>query len=683
MSRKAVGAIVLALIVCLVSCKEDATLRLYGMFSDGMVMQQNASVSVRGTATPGAKVCLRTDWGFSGSVRAEQDSTWSVLVTTPGADNISHTISVCAGDTSIEVRDVLLGEVWMAAGQTNMLMKMTGYRKDTIVGGANAIRTSADSQLRFFQVGLGLSFRPEAEASGRWVAASPETTKDFSALAYFFAKELRDSLHVPIGIIQAAYGGAHGRSFALAEELEKDNYHAGIVAEMRQMEADLNAYRAWLDSLPSISVAPVNGKDIISDVVVYDDYVNIATDLTNDWATIDVPGWWEKQGLEGFDGIVWYAHTVELPDSWVGRPLKMHLGAIDDRDVTYVNSKLVGVSGHDRLFYQQRVYDIPAEVNTSKTLDIKIRVIDDEYSGGFVGCPNGERMRLVNVVDNEEQEVVIEGKWKYMVAGQIDRQRLYFFGMPNSFFKEHPPLAFSANHYGPSMVFNHIVAPWRGYAVRGVIWHQGESDVWNADERKMYGVVLPKVLASFRQVFGNPQLPFLISQLSTGQYTSPDETSCGIVRLAQWETAVADPYSYIVPTLDCGSWYSLHPPFKRKHGQRMADVALSVVYGHDGFDAMGPAPEKAELEKGQAVISFRGAQRLWLDVSKPTPFEVAGVDSVFYPAKVAIEGNKVFAFSYLVPTPTMVRYAVRNCVYTNLVDEDGKPTAAFQIDVAQ
>ena len=659
-----------ALAAMLSACQGESGLKLSPVFADGMILKQQSLVTLSGNALPGRQVAFAADWGISVSAVADVDTRWSVEIPVPPADFKPHEIVFETNDTTIIIRNVMFGEVWLASGQSNMEMPLSGWPTDSIQYSAESIAASADSLLRFFTVDKRISLQPEIDTPGRWVNASPATAGQFSATAYFFARMLRDSLQVPVGILSAYWGGTPIEAWIRSECLADDVDFASRVTSPKQAAEELNAHFEWLASLPNISTKTTpEGDDPLTSICVGDEYVSQAEFKYDDWDEMNLPGYWETDSLGEFDGIVWFVKTVNIPDAWLNKELTMYLGAIDDRDVTYVNGIQIGTHHSATDYNVPRIYKIPASLTKRSQLTIAVRVLDSTGNGGFTGCDGGMRIER-----NAKDKLPINGPWKYRVAGEFYADNLAIFDLSQNQFASHPRPTMPLTVNTATVLFNAMIYPLSGVPVSGVIWYQGEANVGRANQ---YARLMERLADSWHMTFNDNNLPFLFAQIAPWSYSDPDGASSANIREAQRRAADKINGAAMISTLDLGSPLTIHPCYKKPVGERLAQLALKQVYGNDSITALGPVLSKAEAAGQLFVLEFDNADGLHIDFDKPNLFEIAGDDGEYYTATALAKGNKVTLFSHAVPKPVAVRYAHKNYVDATLFNGAGLPAPSF------
>jgi len=184
-----------------------AKVTLPALVGDNMVLQQQSDVKIWGWSEPGASVKITTSWGSKGSVKSDNDGNWYFTVTTPAASYTSHTITVSDGEPVV-LKNILIGEVWLCSGQSNMEMTFTGYWGSPVIGANQAIEESVlYPNLRLFTVEKNSATVPQKDCKGSWQISSPVVTRNFSAVGYYYGLQLQRILNVPVGIINSSWGG--------------------------------------------------------------------------------------------------------------------------------------------------------------------------------------------------------------------------------------------------------------------------------------------------------------------------------------------------------------------------------------------------------------------------------------------------------------------------------------------
>ncbi|MFI5338200.1 MAG: sialate O-acetylesterase, partial [Opitutales bacterium] len=371
-----------------------------------------------------------------------------------------------------------------------------------------------------------------------------------------------------------------------------------------------------------------------------------------DWREMSLPGYWENAGLPDFDGIVWFRREFDLPATWTGHPAELHLGAIDDDDTTWVNGRPVGATrGYDIL----RVYPVPAALLHPGRNVVTVRVLDTGGFGGLWG--NGDRLRLART-DDPAAAIDLGGSWHYQVGVSLAR-------IP------YPPQQLTQSVGTPGALYNGMISPLLPYAIRGVIWYQGES---NAARAHRYRTLFPALIADWRRAWGQGDFPFLFVQIAPHQDMQPEIREAQLLATRQvHNTAMA-------VTIDVGDAKDIHPPHKQPVGERLAIAARALAYGEQ-IEYSGPVYESVTLAGGRALLRFsHNGGGLVAPGGELTGFTVAGADKVFVPAQAVITGGIIEVFAEKVKDPVAVRYAWAHVAQGNLFNRAGLPASPFRTD---
>jgi sialate O-acetylesterase len=380
-----------------------------------------------------------------------------------------------------------------------------------------------------------------------------------------------------------------------------------------------------------------------------------ASDETKDWRTIYVPGYWEDQGIQDLDGIVRYRREIILPASVAGKAARLALGRIVDADNVDINGVTVGHTGYQ---YPQRRYQVPAGVLKEGVNILTVRITNYHGKGGFV--PDKPYRLIV-----ENDTVDLTGYWRYKVD--------VVFHVPEPVAEPIPPRS------QPAALFNGMIAPLTSYAIKGIVWYQGESNTGNAGE---YSKLLPALIADWRQHWRRDDLPFLFVQLPNFNEVNylPAESQWASLREAQRQ-ALRVPRTAMVVTIDLGEWNDIHPGNKKPIGERLALAARRLVYDERQVVSTGPVFRSGRVAGHSVVLSFSeiGAGLTTRDGGEPGQFAVAGVDKVFKWAAARIVNNEVVVSSEFVEQPVYIRYAWGdNPAKANLVNREGLPASPFE-----
>ena len=608
------------------------------VFSDGMVLQRGKPIPVWGRSAPGAKVRVQFA-GKSAQATADAKGDWRVVLPAHAAGG-PFEITVDDGAKPVVLHDVLVGEVWLASGQSNMEWPLL-----TTDDAQAAIAAANDPLIRHFKIPKSWAGTPQWQLQGgQWIAASPQSVGQFSAVAYYFAQELRKSTGVPVGIIDSTWGGSSIEAWMDASMLGLDadalasRMHDRRAVEEEQEAAVLQRAAGW-PALDNASEAPAAAN----------------VDDAN-WARVQVPAIWETQGFAGMDGVGWYRTRFDLTAAEAAAGVTLGLGQIDDSDVAWVNGQRVG--SYTNGWNVARAYQVPASALHAGSNVVAVRVQDDGGGGGIAGAPDQVYVQAVGGAKH-----ALAGEWRFRTA------------------QVRVSLADDKNQVD-TVLYNAMIHPLEPYPLAGVIWYQGETNAHDTAALQ-YRDQFKTMIQGWRARWNAPRLPFLWVQLASfGATQDYGKSDWSVLRESQ-SAALALPATAQAVTIDIGNPGDIHPRNKRDVGHRLALAARHVAYG-ETLDHHGPVPVGFEFGKGQAVVRFdTGASALAVRGGDAAVqgFSLAGADRVFHPATARIEAGKVVVRSDAVPNPVAVRYAWRDApVDADLANSAGLPASPFRSD---
>lgn len=616
----------------------DVPFTVSRLFSDGVIVQRNAEVPVWGTTPSGSSVTLLFD-GALQEVEVGPDGTWQGNLE-PHPAGGPHTLTISVGDSTVHIRDVWFGDVWIASGQSNMAWPVADA-----ADAENEIRSANDPFIRHFKVPRSWSYEQETTlAGGAWHHADSTHVGAFSAVGYYFARSLRTSVDVPVGIINASWGGSRIEPWMDGDALAMDPGELdAILAEDRQQIENLKrefreAHQASEDEDPGL-------KD---SVAVWAD-PNLDT---SGWGDIVVPGNWEAAGYPGLDGIAWYRTTIELSEEQIGSgQATLYLSQVDDNEMTWVNGTLVGQTWGWTI---PREYSIPAGVLQPGENTIAVRVEDGLANGGMLGDAEAIRLEIGSA------SMPLAGNWKFRIGKFVVDQN----GRANQL---------------PTLLYNKMIHPLKSFPITGFLWYQGESNAGVKDAVK-YAGQFSSLISNWRAVWETPDAPFLFVQLASFHPALPEPVNSdwAILRESQ-STALALPKVGQAVTIDIGEAEDIHPRNKQDVGHRLALAARHIAYGQE-LVYSGPRYRDHRVENDQIIITFdHVGSGLVARGSQPGGFAVAGTDGRFVWADADIVGNTVVVSSASVENPVAVRYAwADNPDRANLYNKEGLPAAPFR-----
>ena len=631
-----------------------ANVILPSVFSDNMVLQQKTDAPIWGNAKAGKTVIVITSWDNNKyTTTAAADGSWSVKVKNPTAGFTPYTISISDGKT-LKLNNILIGDVWICSGQSNMEMPLAGWGK--VKNYEQEIADANYPAIRLLHVSKVTSDVPLDNAKlekGGWTPCSPVSIPNFSSVAYFFGRDLLKHVNIPIGLINIAWGGTLAEAWTSKEALlTMPDFQTAIpVPSILSTAEQEKIYKAGMEEwLQKLSVADRGCKGTKA--------IWTAPDFADtDWKNMNLPGAWEENGLRNLDGIVWFRKTVNIPATLEGKDLKISLGEIDDNDITYFNGEQIGATNGYNL---SRVYTIPAKLVKAGTAVITVKVVDNGGGGGLYG-----EAKSLFISGVEEQKISLAGDWKYKVG--VDLKEL-----------PAPPQNNFGNPNRPTVLFNAMIHPLIPYAMRGVIWYQGEA---NVEKAYQYRELFPLLISDWRKQWKNV-FSFYYVQLANFMKTdeTPQESVWAELREAQLQTLNLANTGMAV-TIDLGEAKDIHPKNKQDVGLRLALLARANTYG-ENVVFTGPTYSAYKIEGNKIRITFtQTANGLKTTENLPLKgFVVAGLDHQFHWADASIEGNDVIVSSPEVAFPVAVRYAWGNNPVCNLYNGAGLPASPFRTD---
>lgn len=663
------------LLCCMPICVQSAELaevfKLHNVYSDHMVLQRDRDIVITGTAEPGHRLLV----SFAGkkvSAVAAPDGNWRAVFPPMRAGG-PYTLTVSGKEGySITLQDILIGEVWLCSGQSNMAFIL----KDARDSEKEQQTAKNRPQLRLLDITRIHNYvTPKADIENNgWMQVTPVAAKWFSAIGYLFGRDLQQELQVPVGIINASVGGTPIETWIS----QKGFLHAGL--------KDFAAVSGKYPAVNYAKLQQIKGKkSLLWEQKFFNDHVKEYEAAKNfhQEKLADMSGWKNIKFPIRFDemriyrpGIVWFRKEIDIPEELIDKDMELHLGTIDDWDETYFNGYPVGATGYGyaRPWWIPRVYRIPGDRIKPGLNTIAIRVANFAAKGGFHGRP--------------DQVYMARGPIRLPLAGNDWKMRVEFLLPPK--FTPRPALPYdSTNHY-PSSLYNGMIHGLQRFPIRGVLWYQGEG---NASRPEQYAKLFPALINSWRTEWNNPEMPFIFAQLSSlekhapamklpvdfYEKLQPRESKWAHLREVQTE-ALKLPFTAMAVTTDIGNPVDIHPTDKQTVAKRMLNEALRITYGQKR--SASPQFEKITIEGNKIRIHFKNAENgLIAKGGTLRRFAIAGADQVYHWADAVIEGSTVLLSSPAVPSPVHARYAWdNNPIDANLYNKAGLPAAGFRTD---
>jgi sialate O-acetylesterase len=628
----------------------EAQVRLPQLVSDSMVLQRDAKIKIWGWASHGEKVRIKFN-RHTYAITTATNGQWSVELPSMKAGG-PYVMDISAKNHII-INDILIGDVWFCSGQSNMVLPMERVKEKypDVIDSANYPRI----RNFFIPTVSDVSKIYDDLPPGKWLAANPKNVLSFGAASYFFAKKLYNRYHVPIGLINSSVGGTPIQAWISEDGLKNISQYADRLTNLKDT-AYLNniqkktAERKELDSQP----VKITDKGLTGPLKWYD-----TAYVAEGWHKFWLPGYWADQGVHGLNGVVWFRKEINIPASMTGKPAKLFMGRIVDADYLYINGVLSGSTSYQ---YPPRRYNLPAGLLKPGKNIIVVRIVNTAGKGGFV--PDKPYYLTAS-----GQNIDLRGDWQYKV-GQVfapknDRDNFIPFSAQNE----------------PTGLYNTMVAPVINYAIKGILWYQGEANTLRPNE---YEQLLPALIADWRDKWREGNIPFIYAQLPGFMEVdySPTDSKWAQLREAQLKT-LSVPNTAMAVTIDAGEWNDIHPLDKKNVGERMALGAEKIAYGDSGLVASGPIYQSAKIEGNKIVISFNsiGSGLIAKGATELSQFAIAGEDGRYVWANATIKDDKVIVWNDEIPHPLYARYAwADNPEGANLYNKEGLPASPFTTD---
>ncbi len=627
----------------------ESQVKLPHLVRDSMILQRDAEVKIWGWASPKEKIKIKFQ-NKEYKTSANTQGNWMVMLAPMKAGG-PYNMKI-SGKNAIELKNILIGDVWFCSGQSNMVHQLNIHdvRYEQEIAKANF------PEIRQFWVPTitNLEAPQDDFPTGFWQSAIGEDVRPFSAVAYFFAKKIYEKYHIPIGIINASVGGTPIEAWTSEDGLKSFSAIQKTI-EKNKDTAYINGLNRRSLTLGRNTAPKMNDKGLTESPKWFETNYNPQSE---GWHNINIPGYWEDQGIKDLNGVVWYRKEVKIPPTMAGKNARVFLGRIVDADVLYINGKQVGQTTY---MYPQRRYNIASDILKSGKNIFVVKVTNNGGKGGFV--PDKPYYLFA-----ENDTVDLKGTWQYKVGEVFVPRTGGFRGG-----------GISAQNQ-PAALFNAMVAPATNYTIKGFVWYQGESNAGKAEE---YAKLQPAQIMDWRNQWQLGELPFLFVQLPGFMDYNylPSESSWAQLRESQMKSLSVNNTAMAV-AIDLGEWNDIHPDNKKDVGERLALAAKKLAYG-ENIVYSGPIFESATVQGNQITISFRqtGGVLVTQDGKEPSEFAIAGADKKFVWANAKISGDKIIVQSEEVENPRYVRYAwADNPVNPNLYNKEGLPASPFRTD---
>jgi sialate O-acetylesterase len=659
MLKKSLLSLIFILSFLFQSNAQNNPLELNALFSDHMVLQQNSDVAFWGTYLPNKKVIISGSWGSKAEIKTGKDGYWKLNLQTPKAGG-PYTVTILTNTNNKVLKDIMIGEVWLASGQSNMEMPLKGWPpNDAIYNSEEEILKANYPNIRMFTVQRKMSLDPLADIQGNWQTTIPEKVKNFSATAYFFARRLYKELNVPIGIIHSSWGGTPAESWTSKLKLKTLGDFNTTLEQIDSRNHQKNIDN-WFSKWNSIKIpasnnewSALNFNDLEASKMGFED---------SNWSYKKLPGRFDNITEGEVDGAIWFRKNIFIDD--ISSDYTLNLGAIDDMDATFVNGHYVGGfsgSGHSG---SKREFIIPKSILINGKNTIAIRAIDTGGTGSFSGD-----LFLTNSKGNR---ISLNGNWKYKLVAEIHKNQFYIYDLNTDFNERASITKMHANL--PSVLYNGMIHPLVPFTIKGVIWYQGESNVGRAAQYKR---LFPAMIQDWRNQW-KYDFPFYFVQIAPFQYHSNNNVDLDKsqkLRDAQ-RLSLETKKTAMVVTLDIGNFNNIHPANKQDVGFRLAGLALSSDYGKN-LVSSGPLLKNVKIFKNKLIIDFDFKGSGLTAKGNLYGFEIAGLDEKFVLADATIVNNKLEIKASTIKKPKYIRYLWKDKAVPSLFNIEGLPASSF------
>ncbi len=610
------------------------------IFGDNMVLQRGKPGTIWGWSEPGDRITVQLEQK-SAVATAGPDHRWQATIDLPPAGG-PYTVRITGRQTA-ELKNVLVGDVWLCGGQSNMQLTL-----DRAQNGAEEVKAAYQPEIRFFSVVGHAAYHRTEVVEGSWKAVTPETAGTVSAVGYYFARRVQQETHIPIGLIVDALGGTPAEAWTSAAALRPIHDFDVPLAELEKLTAASapeygNYVMHWYDEFDRGLKAGWQAPGL-------DDSA---------WKPVTIPGGFGELGVPETPAIAWFRRDVVLPDPLPAGISLLFLGSIERMDTAWVNGTQVGASAWVE---NPRVYFLPNGVLKPGHNTVVLRVLKTKPDGGFLGKPEELHLLL-----GDKTTIPLAGEWKAQLS--LDAKP------PQSL-----PIGYENWPVMPTVLYEGMLRPLAPLSIAGALWYQGEQ---NSERGWHYRKVLPAMIADWRRLFAQGDFPFYIAGLPAFKHRSSEPVAgdpWAETRESQAVAAASVPNSCLAVTIDTGEADNIHPKEKLPVGERLARCALAGYYGKPVLTS-GPTVASVERLPGEIRIHFAHADGgLAVHGERLAEFSVAGEDHVWHWAEARIEGDTVVVSSKDVPAPKEARYAWQSNPVATLFNGAGLPAGPFRTD---
>lgn len=643
-------------IILLCSDLSLGQIQLPAVYQDNMVLQQQSEIKIQGKTNPSEKITLNVSWNnIALKTISNKEGYFELRVKTPSASFTPQQLTFSTKKQTVSINNVLVGEVWLCSGQSNMEMPLSDINK-----AKEEINKAEYGFIRLLKVSKKFSINPKNDLTHEgWKICAPQSVKDFSAVGYLFGKDLFQQLNVPIGLIEAAWGGTAAEAWTSIGGLKDFPNYLKIIEENKKLdwtsfEEFLSQKEVWLKKYAQLEKSSHPNETSWA-----------SNDLnTTDWLIAKLPSQLSSiKDLKGYTETVWFRKEIEIPNEQLGNNLELSIGSVLGMDSTFVNGVFVG---SNTVYPQLHNYQVPCGLLRSGKNVITIKLIGQSSFSGFTGMSATMYAQIGNL------KIPLAGDWKFKTAYDI-----------SNFPKEVKLQGISAeNPRTPSILFNAMINPLVGFSIKGVIWYQGESNTDNFKRANEYYSLFPSLIKDWRAHWGY-DFPFLFVQLANfnTDNSEPADYTSARVRDAQFK-ALSLPNTGMATAIDIGEINDIHPKNKQDVGHRLALVARKVAY-NETLVYSGPTYKGMQIEGDKIRITFENTGTA-LDIHDKygyvRGFSIAGDSKKFEWAKAYRDGNELIIYSDTLKLPKAVRYNWGNSPDGNVFNHENLPALPFKTD---
>ncbi|HSY17417.1 MAG TPA: sialate O-acetylesterase [Candidatus Acidoferrales bacterium] len=627
-----------------INAAENPSLPLVSpMFGDDMVLQRGKPIRFWGWGRPGEKVGVELV-GKTAAAVCGADGRWQAELGAP-APGGPYTVKISGAAQSVSLHEVLVGDVWLCGGQSNMELGLS-----RVQNGEEEIKAANHPEIRIFKVPSHVAYAPAKVVTGSWKICSPVTAGEnggVSAVAYFFARRIQEETHVPVGLVVDCLGGTPAESWMSPSSLRALKDFDVPLDEIARLHAkggpEYGSFLMhWLDEFDAGQSNHWSEADL-------DD---------SSWKPVQIPGGFSELGLADVPGICWFRKEFTLPDPLPAGKAVLHLGVVEKMDTAYLNGQWAGASSWVE---NPRAYPVNDGVLKPGKNMIAVRIFKNRATGGFMS-----KAEDLNLTLGDQTKIPLGGEWKGALSADCRP--------PHSL-----PLTYENYPTMPAVLFEGMIEPVAPLSIRGVIWYQGEANFQRAHQ---YRTLLPALIGDWRKVFQQGDFPFYIVGLPRfmGHRSQPGADGWAELREAQALTGHTVKNAGLTVTVDTGEADSIHPKDKQMVGERLALCALANAYGRKVAWA-GPEYVSSTAVPDGLKLRFKNIDGgLVVKGERLGEFSVAGKDWQWHWADAKIDGDSVIVSSPQVTAPVAARYAWQANPEATLYNGAGLPAAPFRTD---